>query len=465
MASKPSDLESIAPDAASRARAALIGPNAAYYLAAINPGARHGFNFAALCFGPAWLMYRRMPVAAALFSLAVYLLAMVLPELAGLALLAPVALGLTANRLYLAQVEATLRAGGPAGVWRLGATLGAFMLLMLAGFVIAALAGVTIDPDLGALIPHGEAASAPLTLLQRLIMVLVAVAPGLALVAILALPYSDHHLAPWLAPALAGGLIAMFGVYPPIMIAIVFAGGWTWLADQAAWAMATLGSGVPEEAAKLAALLLVVLPMLRAAPSPAALVAITGLIGASFGVLENLSYVMAGREWAATALVRAIWSVPFHGFNGVVMGALAAAAMARGSRRGLVLAWGLPAALHAAFNYPLFVLEQEQPELPPLAAEMLFLAAVCALTIAAARALAAGPAEPHRHEPALARWVMAAAAVTCALPLVLALSPGGLRWDWTSAEDGIGLIMLAAACIGPFAMAALLWATARRLAR
>jgi protease PrsW len=99
--------------------------------------------------------------------------------------------------------------------------------------------------------------------------------------------------------------------------------------------------------------------------------------GLGFAAYENLAYLEQHPEmWRSLAALRSILTVPFHGALGIIAGAylaIARAATALGANRhnrdwARISSWILmllgPVALHAAFDFPLLMLQRE-PDLAP----------------------------------------------------------------------------------------------------
>jgi RsiW-degrading membrane proteinase PrsW (M82 family) len=82
-------------------------------------------------------------------------------------------------------------------------------------------------------------------------------------------------------------------------------------------------------------------------------------VSLGFATLENLFYLALSNEWQSIAMARAITAVPGHGIFGLAMGALLTAARLRPGRYGVVMALALPVLLHAAYDFPLFVLKDD----------------------------------------------------------------------------------------------------------
>ena len=88
-------------------------------------------------------------------------------------------------------------------------------------------------------------------------------------------------------------------------------------------------------------------------------------VSLGFATLENFFYVISGGDWRITAALRAVTSVPGHGLDGLAMGALLVSARLDGIKgHGIKEIWAarsallIPVLLHAAYDFPLFVLKQ-----------------------------------------------------------------------------------------------------------
>jgi RsiW-degrading membrane proteinase PrsW (M82 family) len=82
-------------------------------------------------------------------------------------------------------------------------------------------------------------------------------------------------------------------------------------------------------------------------------------VSVGFAMVENFFYVVEPGDWRFVAAIRAISSVPGHGIDGLVMGALVAAARLSGTalRPMLALALAVPVVLHAAYDFPLLAIK------------------------------------------------------------------------------------------------------------
>ena len=105
-------------------------------------------------------------------------------------------------------------------------------------------------------------------------------------------------------------------------------------------------------------------------------------VGLGFAAYENLAYLVQHAEmWRSLAALRSVLTVPFHGALGIIAGAylaIARAGTALGANRhhrdwARLSSWLLmllgPIALHAAFDFPLLML-QRMPDLDPTVADV-----------------------------------------------------------------------------------------------
>jgi RsiW-degrading membrane proteinase PrsW (M82 family) len=78
-----------------------------------------------------------------------------------------------------------------------------------------------------------------------------------------------------------------------------------------------------------------------------------------FAFVENLAFVTSPGDWQTVALMRASIAVPGHGIDGLTMGALLTLARLNTERKQMFWAAALllPIALHAAYDFPLLLLE------------------------------------------------------------------------------------------------------------
>jgi protease PrsW len=78
-----------------------------------------------------------------------------------------------------------------------------------------------------------------------------------------------------------------------------------------------------------------------------------------FAFVENLAFVTSPGDWQTVALMRASIAVPGHGIDGLTMGALLTMARLNPERQRVfwIAALLLPTTLHAAYDFPLLLLE------------------------------------------------------------------------------------------------------------
>jgi RsiW-degrading membrane proteinase PrsW (M82 family) len=138
-----------------------------------------------------------------------------------------------------------------------------------------------------------------------------------------------------------------------------------------------LGVAVPEEIVKV---LVIVVVALRRRPGadPMDTVVYGAAAGLGFAAYENLAYLVQHAEiWRSLAALRSVLTVPFHGALGIIAGAYLAIARSGGTALGAnrhhrdwarISSWAMvlagPIALHAAFDFPLLMLQQN-PDLEP----------------------------------------------------------------------------------------------------
>ena len=175
----------------------------------------------------------------------------------------------------------------------------------------------------------------------------------------------------WTAFALGAASISLLGLLRAPFARIVIAPDNPWL-EQALHAV--FGVALPEEAVKIAAIIAV---SVRRRPfgDPLDTVVYGAAAGLGFAAYENLAYLEQHAEmWRSLAALRSVLTVPFHGALGVIAGAylaIARSGTALGANRhhrdwARLSSWILmlagPVALHAAFDFPLLML-QHDPDL------------------------------------------------------------------------------------------------------
>jgi len=137
-----------------------------------------------------------------------------------------------------------------------------------------------------------------------------------------------------------------------------------------------LGVAAPEEIVKVLVILAVGLRNRSRGVDPMDTVVYGAAAGLGFAAYENLAYLVQHADiWRSLAALRSVLTVPFHGALGIIAGAylaIACSGTALGANRhnrdwARVSSWALvllgPIALHAAFDFPLLMLQQN-PDLP-----------------------------------------------------------------------------------------------------
>jgi protease PrsW len=130
------------------------------------------------------------------------------------------------------------------------------------------------------------------------------------------------------------------------------------------------GVALPEETVKILVIVAVAARRRRFA-DPMDTVVYGAAAGLGFAAYENLAYLVQHAEmWQSLAALRSVLTVPFHGALGIIAGAylaIARSGTALGAHRhhrdwARISSWILvllgPLALHASFDFPLLVLQQ-----------------------------------------------------------------------------------------------------------
>ncbi|WP_316200762.1 MULTISPECIES: PrsW family intramembrane metalloprotease [unclassified Bradyrhizobium] len=133
---------------------------------------------------------------------------------------------------------------------------------------------------------------------------------------------------------------------------------------------ALFGVALPEELAKVA-VIAALWSRRRQVGNAMDTVFYGAAVGLGFAAYENLAYLVQHAEmWRSLAVLRSVLTVPFHGALGIIAGAYLAIARTstalganRHNREGARLSsWALvlaaPVMLHAAFDYPLLLLQR-----------------------------------------------------------------------------------------------------------
>ena len=177
----------------------------------------------------------------------------------------------------------------------------------------------------------------------------------------------------WTAFFLGAGSISLLGVARLPFAAIHISSDHPWI-DQALHSV--LGVAVPEEIVKILVIVAVSSSARRRAfADPMDTVVYGAAAGLGFAAYENLAYLVQHPDiWRSLAALRSVLTVPFHGALGIIAGAYLAiwrSGTALGAHRhhrdwarisSLLLILLAPIALHAAFDFPLLML-QKNPDL------------------------------------------------------------------------------------------------------
>src|SRR4051794_31005462 len=172
----------------------------------------------------------------------------------------------------------------------------------------------------------------------------------------------------WAAVLLGAASISLLGLARAPFAKMVAAPDNPW----AALAMHSIfGVALPEEAVKVIAIVLVASTKRRTFADPMDTVVYGAAVGLGFAAYENLAYLVQHADiWRSLAALRSVLTVPFHGALGIIAGAylaIARAGTALGAHRhhrdwarisSYVLVLTGPIALHAAFDFPLLMLQQ-----------------------------------------------------------------------------------------------------------
>ena len=119
---------------------------------------------------------------------------------------------------------------------------------------------------------------------------------------------------------------------------------------------AFLGAALPEELAKFAVLLTIVLRHHDADRGRDAILA-AAWVGLGFAAFENFFYVTSAKDWLSTGALRFATAVPFHVALGMIMGMFIAANDKGQAPSSTVLALVVPVVLHGLYDWPLFAMQ------------------------------------------------------------------------------------------------------------
>jgi RsiW-degrading membrane proteinase PrsW (M82 family) len=171
----------------------------------------------------------------------------------------------------------------------------------------------------------------------------------------------------WTAFVLGAASISLLGLVRAPFVRLIAIPDNPW-ASQALHAL--FGVALPEETVKI---LVIAAVAMRRRPSgdPMDTVVYGAAAGLGFAAYENLAYLVQHAEmWRSLAILRSVLTVPFHGALGVIAGAylaIARSGTALGAHRhhrdwARISSWILlvagPVGLHAAFDFPLLMLQQ-----------------------------------------------------------------------------------------------------------
>ena len=171
----------------------------------------------------------------------------------------------------------------------------------------------------------------------------------------------------WTAFVLGAASISLLGLVRAPFVRLIAIPDNPW-ASQALHAV--FGVALPEETVKI--LVIAAVAMRRRPHSdPMDTVVLGAAAGLGFAAYENLAYLVQHAEmWRSLAILRSVLTVPFHGALGVIAGAylaIARSGTALGAHRhnrdwARISSWILlvagPVGLHAAFDFPLLMLQQ-----------------------------------------------------------------------------------------------------------
>ena len=172
----------------------------------------------------------------------------------------------------------------------------------------------------------------------------------------------------WTAFLLGAASISLLGAARAPFLSLLSAPENPWVAQAL---HAIFGVAAPEEIVKIL-VIVGVSARRRTFADPMDTVVYGAAAGLGFAAYENLAYLVQHQDiWRSLAALRSVLTVPFHGSLGIIAGAYLAIARAgtalgahrhhrdwaRISSRSLILLG--PLALHAAFDFPLLMLQQK----------------------------------------------------------------------------------------------------------
>jgi RsiW-degrading membrane proteinase PrsW (M82 family) len=202
---------------------------------------------------------------------------------------------------------------------------------------------------------------------------------------------------------------------------------------------AVLVAAIPEETAKFLVVLAIAGHWRDARRLEDVIVLALGA-ALGFAFIENLAFVTRPGDWQTVAVMRASIAVPGHGIDGLAMGALLTMARLHPEQRRhyVAAALALPIGLHAAYDFPLLLLESGAAP-PWLGIAWLLIIGLSALLAIALtnRVLSASPANRfatgRRSEMSAGALILGGTALLLAGPLLgailYALSGGRLPFS------------------------------------
>jgi protease PrsW len=171
----------------------------------------------------------------------------------------------------------------------------------------------------------------------------------------------------WLAFILGAASISLLGIARAPFAAILAVPGNPWMTQGL---RSVFGVAAPEEIVKVLVIIAVSVRR-RTFADPMDTVVYGAAAGLGFAAYENLAYLVQHSDmWRSLAALRSVLTVPFHGALGIIAGAyiaIARAGTALGAHRhhrdwARMSSWILlvagPVGLHAAFDFPLLMLQQ-----------------------------------------------------------------------------------------------------------
>src|ERR1700761_8348044 len=171
----------------------------------------------------------------------------------------------------------------------------------------------------------------------------------------------------WTAFLLGAASISLLGAARAPFLRLLAAPENPWIAQAV---HSIFGVALPEETVKIL-VIFAISARRRPFADPMDTVVYGAAAGLGFAAYENLAYLVQHAEmWRALAALRSVLTVPFHGALGVIAGAylaIARSGTALGAHRhnrdwARLSSWMLvllgPVALHAAFDFPLLMLQR-----------------------------------------------------------------------------------------------------------